>query len=53
MPQRDLKGHAQILVDCGKTRFSGGSTIVDVSEGVVEIIRKGVIPQEEIENAAR
>ncbi len=27
------------------------STIVDVSDGAVELIRKGVISQEEIENA--
>jgi len=51
MPQKDLKGHVQILVDCGKTRYSTPSTIVDVSDGAVELIRKGVISQEEIENA--
>ncbi len=50
---KDLKGHAQICVDCGKTKHSAGSTIVDVSDGAVEIIRKGVISQEEIENALR
>ncbi len=53
MPQKDLKGHVQIVVDCGKTKHSGGSTIVDVSDGVVELIRKGVVSEEEIENAAR
>ena len=51
MAQKDLKGHVQICVDCGKTRFSSPSTIVDVSEGIVEVIRKGVISQEQIENA--
>jgi len=48
---KDLKGHVGILVDCGKTRFAEPSTIIDVSEGLVEIIRKGVVSQEQIENA--
>lgn len=53
IPIKDLKGSAAICVDCGRTKYSGGSTIVDVSDGTVEIIRKGVISQEEIENALR
>ena len=53
MAQKDLKGHAQICVDCGKTKHGAGSTIVDVSDGAVEIIRKGIISQEEIEDALR
>ena len=53
MPIKDLKGHIQICVDCGKTKYSEPSTIVDVSDGTVEIIRKGVVSQEEIENALR
>jgi L-threonylcarbamoyladenylate synthase len=53
IPIKDLKGHAKICVDCGKTKHSLGSTIVDVSDGPVEIIRKGVISQEEIEAALR
>jgi L-threonylcarbamoyladenylate synthase len=51
--QKDLKGHIGICVDCGKTRFAEPSTIVDVSEGLAEVIRKGVISQEQIENALR
>jgi L-threonylcarbamoyladenylate synthase len=51
--QKDLKGHIGICVDCGKTKFAVPSTIIDVSEGSVEIIRKGAISQEQIENALR
>jgi L-threonylcarbamoyladenylate synthase len=51
--QKDLKGAVPLCVDCGKTRYSQPSTIVDVSDGIVEVIRKGVISQEEIENALR
>jgi tRNA A37 threonylcarbamoyladenosine synthetase subunit TsaC/SUA5/YrdC len=40
-------------VDCGKTKLAEPSTIIDVSEGIVEIIRKGVVSQEQIENALR
>jgi L-threonylcarbamoyladenylate synthase len=53
MPMKDLKAHAKICIDCGKTKYSEPSTIVDVSDGTVEIIRKGVVSQEEIENALR
>lgn len=51
--QKDLEGHVRVCVDCGKTKYSAPSTIVDVSDGTVEIIRKGVIPQEQIEDALR
>jgi L-threonylcarbamoyladenylate synthase len=50
---KELKDHALICVDCGKTKLQKPSTIVDVSDGAVEIIRKGVIPQEQIEDALR
>ena len=53
MPIKDLKGHVRICIDCGKTKYSEPSTIVDVSDGTVEIIRKGVVSQEAIENALR
>jgi len=53
MPIKDLKGHAHTVVDCGKTKYAEPSTIVDISDGTAEIIRKGVISQEEIENALR
>jgi L-threonylcarbamoyladenylate synthase len=50
---KDLKAHVKLCVDCGKSKHAVPSTIVDVSDGAVEIIRKGVISQEEIENALR
>lgn len=50
---KDLKGHFQICIDCGKTKYHAQSTIVDVSDGTVELIRKGVISQEQIQNALR
>jgi L-threonylcarbamoyladenylate synthase len=53
IPTKDLKGQVILCVDCGKTKHSEPSTIVDVSDGVVDIIRKGVISQEEIEHALR
>jgi len=51
IPLKDLKNSVKLCVDCGKTKHSTPSTIVDVSDGAVEIIRKGVISQEEIEHA--
>jgi len=51
--QKGLKGHIHSCVDCGKTKYAEPSTIVDVSDGAVEVIRKGVISQEQIENALR
>lgn len=51
--QKDLKGHFHTCVDCGKTKYAVPSTIVDVSDGAAEVIRKGVISQEQIENALR
>lgn len=53
IPMQDLKDTAKICVDCGRTSRGGPSTIVDVSDGTVEVIRKGAISQEEIENALR
>ena len=50
---KDLKNQVAICIDCGRTRHQVQSTIIDVSDGPVEIIRKGVISQEEIENALR
>jgi L-threonylcarbamoyladenylate synthase len=51
--RKELKDHIGICVDCGKTRFAEASTLVDVSEGLAEVIRRGVISQEQIENALR
>ncbi len=53
MALKDLKGHFQICIDCGKTKYHAPSTIVDISDGIVEVIRKGVISQEQIQNALR
>jgi L-threonylcarbamoyladenylate synthase len=53
IPKRDLRDHLRICIDCGKTKCAAPSTIIDVSDGEVEVIRKGVISQEEIENALR
>jgi L-threonylcarbamoyladenylate synthase len=53
MVQKDLKSAVPLCIDCGKTKYSQPSTIVDVSDGIVEVIRKGVVSQEEIENALR
>ena len=53
IPMQDLMETAKIGVDCGRTSRGGPSTIVDVSDGTVEVIRKGAISQEEIENALR
>jgi L-threonylcarbamoyladenylate synthase len=51
--QKDLNGHFHTIVDCGRTKYAEPSTIVDVSDGTAEVIRKGVISQEQIENALR
>lgn len=53
IPTNDLKDTVKICIDCGKTTKAEPSTIVDVSDGTVEVIRKGAISQEEIENALR
>ncbi len=53
VPRKDLKDHVKIYIDCGKTMYSAPSTIVDVSDGEVAVIRKGVVPEEEIEDALR
>jgi L-threonylcarbamoyladenylate synthase len=51
MAKKDLGSSVDVYIDCGKTRYSAPSTIVDVSEGDVEIVRAGVISKEEIANA--
>lgn len=51
MAKKDLGSTVDVYIDCGRTRFSSPSTIVDVSEGEVEIVRAGVISKEEIANA--
>ncbi len=40
-----LGGHVDVLVDGGKTRYGGASTIVRVTDGVPEIVRRGVIDE--------
>lgn len=51
MAKKDLGSSVDMYVDCGETKHRLGSTIVDVSEGEVEIVRAGVISKEEILNA--
>lgn len=51
MAQEDLGRAIDIYVDGGRTRLQAPSTIVDVSEGKVEVIRPGVLPAEAIEAA--
>jgi len=51
MAKKDLGSAVDLYIDCGKTRLSAPSTIVDVSEGDVEVVRAGVITKEEIANA--
>jgi len=49
--KKDLGKRVDIYMDCGKTRCGAPSTIVDISEEEVEIVRAGIISKEEIENA--
>lgn len=51
MAKKDLGEAVDVYVDCGETKHRLGSTIVDVSEGDIEIVRAGVISKEEILNA--
>ncbi len=51
IPLKDLKDRVVICVDCGRSKLATPSTIVDVSDGSVEVIRKGAISQEQIEDA--
>lgn len=51
MAKKDLGEAVDVYVDCGETKHKLGSTIVDVSEGDIEIVRAGVISKEEILNA--
>ena len=53
IPMKDLKDTVAVCIDCGKTTKAVPSTIVDVSDGTVDVIRKGAISQEEIEDALR
>jgi L-threonylcarbamoyladenylate synthase len=46
---KDLGEKVSIYVDCGPTKFAKPSTIVQLMEGEVEIIRPGAIPIEEVE----
>ena len=38
----------ELYIDCGEPRYKGSSTVVDCSEASINIIRKGVIPENEI-----
>jgi len=48
---RDIGPGVEVCVDCGPCKVGKPSTIVQLSEGGVEIIRQGAIPQKEIEEA--
>ncbi len=43
-----LGENVTLYLDCGECEYQGESTIVDVSGSIAKIIRKGVIPNEEI-----
>lgn len=51
MAKKDLGESVDIYFDCGKTKFAAPSTIVDISDDDVKIVRTGIIRKEEIENA--
>lgn len=44
-----LGENVMLYIDCGESEYQGPSTIVDVSNSSAKIIRKGVIPTEEIQ----
>lgn len=46
---KDIGQSVDICVDCGPCRVGKPSTIVQLSEGGLEIIRQGAIPKDEIE----
>jgi L-threonylcarbamoyladenylate synthase len=48
---QDIGPMIDVCVDCGPCRVGKPSTIVQLSEGGVEIIRHGAIPKEDIEEA--
>lgn len=51
MAEKDLEGGAvDYCVDCGRSKLAAPSTIIDISEGDMEIVRAGIISKEEIEN---
>lgn len=50
-PMKEFGEIINYYVDCGKTKCAAPSTIVDISEGEVEIVRPGIITKEEIDNA--
>jgi L-threonylcarbamoyladenylate synthase len=46
----DLGGSVATYVDCGPCKIGKPSTIVQIMDGTVEVIRYGAIPKEKIEN---
>jgi len=46
---KDLGESVSIYVDCGPTKYGKPSTIVQLMEGEVEVIRPGAIPINEVE----
>ena len=43
-----LGDDVELYIDCGQPKYNGPSTVVDCSEASINIIRKGVIPENEI-----
>lgn len=50
MAMADLGGSVATYVDCGPCKIGKPSTIVQIMDGTVEVIRYGAIPKEKIEN---
>ena len=44
-----FEGEIDLILDGGKTALGTSSTVVDVSEGTLSIVREGAIPRKEIE----
>jgi tRNA threonylcarbamoyl adenosine modification protein (Sua5/YciO/YrdC/YwlC family) len=49
---KDLDGLVDLVVDCGRTALGKESTVVDVTQAPVKIIREGAISKEAIETVA-
>ena len=50
---RDLNGLVDIAIDGGPARIGKGSTVVDITDGKIKILRDGAIPAAEIEKTAK
>lgn len=50
---RDLSGLVEVAIDGGKTKIGTGSTVVDLANGDIKVLREGIITKEEIEKVAK